>query len=56
MANENMILIGGRLHSIATGNVVAGANEIWDDELNMRQSDINKLHSKVEGEVLKLVK
>lgn len=56
MANERMILIGGRLHSIATGNVVAGANEIWDDELKMKQSDINKLHSKVEGEVLIMAK
>ena len=35
------IEIGGRLHSTATGNVVTGANEILDDELNKKQSQIN---------------
>ena len=49
-------MIGGRLHSVAADHIVACANEVWDDELNMRQSDINKLHSKVENEVLILAK
>lgn len=35
------IPIGGRLHSTATGNVVAGANEILDDTINKKQSEIN---------------
>lgn len=35
------INIGGRLHSIATGNVVAGANEILDDNLGKKQTQIN---------------
>jgi hypothetical protein len=35
------IKIGGRLHSEATGNVVAGANEILDDNLNKKQDVIN---------------
>ena len=35
------IKIGGRLHSEATGNVVAGANEILDDSLNKKQDVIN---------------
>ena len=38
MANIN---IGGRLHSVATGNVVAGANEIVDDNNGKRQSEVN---------------
>ena len=38
MAN---IDIGGRLHSTATGNVVAGANEILDDNEQKKQSEIN---------------
>lgn len=38
---ENKINVGGRLHSIATGNVLAGANEIFDDEKNKKQNDIN---------------
>lgn len=38
MAN---IDIGGRLHSTATGNVVAGANEIFDDDEQKKQSQIN---------------
>lgn len=35
------INIGGRLHSVATGNVVAGANEVLDDEKGKKQSEIN---------------
>ena len=35
------INIGGRLHSIATGNVVAGADEIIDDSKGKKQSVIN---------------
>lgn len=38
MANIN---IGGRLHSTASGNVVAGANEILDDSKGKKQSVIN---------------
>lgn len=38
---EKYIEIGGRLHSTATGNVTTGANEILDDELNKKQSQIN---------------
>lgn len=39
--SEKKIEIGGRLHSIATGNVLAGANEIFDDDKNKKQSEIN---------------
>ena len=39
MANIN---IGGRLHSTATGNTVAGANEILDDSKGKKQSVINQ--------------
>lgn len=41
MAENNNIKVGGRLHSIATGNVLAGANEILDDTINKKQSEIN---------------
>ena len=33
--------IAGRLHSVATGNVVAGANEIYDDDEGLKQSEVN---------------
>ena len=36
------IKIGGRLHSTATGNIVAGANEILDDNKNKKQSEVNR--------------
>lgn len=36
------INIAGRLHSMATGNVVAGADEILDDTLGKKQSVINQ--------------
>ena len=39
---EQMTQAPGRLHSIASGNVLAGANEIQDDDFGMRQSEINK--------------
>ena len=39
--NENLIPIPGRLHSVATEEHVAGANEIYDDDMNMLQSAIN---------------
>lgn len=42
MAHENDIIIGGRLHSAATGNVVAGADEIFDDSAAKKQSEINQ--------------
>lgn len=35
------INIGGRLHSSATGNIVTGANEVYDDKKQKRQSEIN---------------
>lgn len=38
MAN---IDIAGRLHSVATGNTVAGANEVLDDEIGLKQNVIN---------------
>lgn len=37
----NKINVGGRLHSIATSNVLAGANEILDDSKGKKQSEIN---------------
>lgn len=36
------INIAGRLHSMASGNVVAGADEILDDTLGKKQSAINQ--------------
>ena len=39
MTNIN---IGGRLHSSATGNTVAGANEIMDDNLGKKQDVVNQ--------------
>ena len=36
------INIGGRLHSTATGNVVADASEIFDDEMTKYQSQLNE--------------
>ena len=36
------IVIGGRLHSAATGNTVAGANEIMDDAQGKKQSVVNQ--------------
>lgn len=41
MAHESDIKIAGRLHSTATGNVVAGADEIMDDTLGKKQGVIN---------------
>lgn len=50
MAENNNIEVGGRLHSIATGNVLTGANEILDDTINKKQSEINSdLYSKYNG-------
>ena len=34
--------IGGRLHSMETGNTVAGTDEILDDQLGKKQNVINK--------------
>lgn len=39
--NNNFINVGGRLHSIATGNVLAGTDEIYDDSKGKKQSTIN---------------
>lgn len=41
MAENKNIEVGGRLHSIATGNVLAGADEIFDDDKGKKQNDIN---------------
>ena len=39
--SENLISIPGRLHSVATEGHVAGADEIYDDDMQMLQSAIN---------------
>lgn len=39
--SEVLIPIPGRLHSVATEGHVAGADEIYDDDLNKLQSTIN---------------
>ena len=39
--NEQLIPIPGRLHSLAPEGHVAGADEIYDDDLQKSQSDIN---------------
>ena len=39
---EQMTKAPGRLHSIASGNILAGADEIYDDDLGMRQSELNE--------------
>lgn len=42
--------IGGRLHSTATGNIVTGANEVYDDNKGKKQSEINtEIHNYVEN-------
>jgi hypothetical protein len=41
--NENLIPIPGRLHSVATEGHVAGAGEIYDDDLQMNQAEINAI-------------
>jgi hypothetical protein len=41
--NENLIPIPGRLHSVATEGHVAGADEIYDDDLQMNQAEINAI-------------
>ena len=38
---DKKINVGGRLHSIATGNILAGADEILDDSKGKKQSEIN---------------
>lgn len=38
---DNKINVGGRLHSIATGNVLASADEIFDDNKGKKQSEVN---------------
>lgn len=42
MARENSINIPGELHSVATGNIVAGTDEIFDYDSSMYQNQINK--------------
>lgn len=41
--NDNYIKIPGRLSNASTDGVVSGANEIYDDDLQMWQSDINQV-------------
>lgn len=41
MSETKNIEVGGRLHSIASGNVLAGADEILDDTIGKKQSQIN---------------
>lgn len=41
--NETLIPIPGRLHSVATEGHVAGADEIYDDDLQMNQAEINAI-------------
>lgn len=41
MSEPKYIEVGGRIHSIATGNVTTGANEIFDDDKNKKQNEIN---------------
>lgn len=36
------IKVGGTLHSIATGNIIAHADEIMDENLGKNQSAINQ--------------
>ena len=38
---DNKINVGGRLHSVATGNILAGADEILDDNRGKKQSEVN---------------
>lgn len=39
--NETLINVPGRLHSVASEHHLGGANEIYDDDLNRLQSNIN---------------
>lgn len=39
---KKMIEIGGRLHDVSTDHVVAGADEIFDDAQNKKQSVVNQ--------------
>lgn len=39
--NENLIPIPGRLHSVASDEIVSGANEIYDDKLSDNQENLN---------------
>lgn len=45
--NENMTYVPSRLTSAKTNKVVAGANEILDDDINLKQDVINTLSKKV---------
>lgn len=39
---SEMVNIPGRLHDVSSDHVVSGANEIYDDALNKKQSQINQ--------------
>ena len=39
--NENLIPIPGRLHSVASDEIVSGADEIYDDKLSDNQENLN---------------
>ena len=44
MSNRNnMIPIPGRLHSVAVGEPVSGADEVLDDDLQLTQAQINAI-------------
>lgn len=43
--NENLIPIPGRLHSVASEGHVAGADEVFDDDLKKTQKELNDPNS-----------
>ena len=49
-----MVQIPGRLTSIATERVVSGADEVFDDSLQKRQSEINAISIKGSTKVVQL--
>lgn len=48
MTNKSKdIPVGGTLHSIITGNIIVHADEVYDDDIGLKQSEINKNLSKI---------
>lgn len=41
--DEKMVIIPGRLHSVTTEGITTGADEVMDDALQKRQSELNRL-------------
>lgn len=39
--DEKMVIIPGRLHSVTMEGITTGANEVMDDALQKRQSELN---------------